>query len=145
MNSKRLTVSASLVLVLSACGGNNQTSSLNHYPTNGFKTCDSEVSTPGDPHAKVDATRVVLDKEMSKAIVIEYETRAMNVSTAEDVFQEGFRTSLETYQMKKTRTRSIELFSTESQKIVGTIDPVAGASKKIILKMEGYSQTLNCH
>ncbi len=144
MTSKLLTVSTTLLLALSACGLADQTSSLKHYPAKGLLTCDTEVSLPGDPHEKVNATRVVFSTDMTKADVMTFVARALNLGTGEEIFNEGFRSSLETYEIKKSLGQSLELYSPDTQKVVGTIDTLSGTDNQIVLKIQNFSNTLNC-
>ena len=144
MKSMIKAFSLTLVLVLSACGNSSQTSALKHYPTSGLKTCDTQVSIPADPHEKVHATRVTFTSDMTKADVMEYAARALHLGTGEQIFNEGFLSSQETYELKKSSSQTIDLYSIKTQTAVGTIEPVDGDSANIVLKIGGHVDTLTC-
>jgi hypothetical protein len=137
-------ISVSLLVTLSGCGSQDTSAKLKHVPTKGVKTCDTEVNVPGDPHARVNATRVVFYEDMKKADVMEFTTRAMNLGTGQEIFGEIYRESLQTFELKLNANQVLELFSVETQKVVGAIQSVSGTSNQMILKWNKYSTTLTC-
>jgi hypothetical protein len=132
-----------IMITLTACGS-SQTSSLKHVPVKGVKTCDTEVDVPADPHARVHATRVVFTTDMKSADVIEYSTRAFNLGTGQEIFNELYQESLKTFVLKLSQNQKLELYEPETQKIVGSVEPVASTSTKMTLKLDGYTDTLTC-
>jgi hypothetical protein len=133
-----------IMITLTACGSSSQSSSLNHVPVKGVKTCDTDVDVPGDPHARVYATRVVLAADMKNADVIEYSTHAFNLGTGKEIFNELYQESLKTFVLKLSQNQTLELVESETQKVVGSLVPVGGNSKKMTLNIDGYSDALTC-
>jgi len=144
MKSTIKAFSMTLVLVLTSCGTASQTAALKNYPASGLKTCETQVSIPGDPHEKVNATRVTFTSDMAKADVMEYSARALHLGTGEQIFNEGFLSSQETYDLKKSSSQKIDLYSTKTQKFVGTIELAGDDSARMTLKIGGHVDTLNC-
>ena len=133
-----------LVLVLTSCSTASPTSALKHYPTSGLKTCDTQVSIPADPHEKLHATRVTFTSDMAKADVMEYAARALDLGTGEQIFNEGFLSSQETYELKKSSSQKIDLYSIKTQTVVGTIELSDNNFLSITLKIGGHVDTLTC-
>lgn len=144
MKSMSKTFFMTLVLFLTACGNVSQTSALKHYPTSGLKTCDTQVSIPADPHEKLNATRVTFTSDMAKADVMEYAARALDLGTGEQIFNEGFLSSQETYELKKSSSQKIDLYSIKTQTVVGTIELSDNDFASITLKIGGHVDTLTC-
>jgi hypothetical protein len=144
MKSMLTAVSMTLFVVLSACGNASQTSALKQSPANGIKTCDTGVAIPADPHEKVHATRIIFTSDMVKADVMEYAARALNLGTGEQIFDERYLSSRETYDLKKSSNQTIDLYSTNTQTVLGTIKLAEANSASIILKIGAHVDTLNC-
>jgi len=144
MKSMSKAFSMTLVLLLTSCGTASQTSALKHYPTSGPKICDTQVSIPADPHEKVHATRVTFTGDMAKADVMEYAARALDLGTGEQIFNEGFLSSQETYELKKSSSQKIDLYSIKTQTVVGTIELSGNDFASITLKIGSHVDTLTC-
>lgn len=139
-----LAISASVLTMLSSCGSTQESSSLKHEPTAGIKTCDSEVDVPGDPHARVYATRVVFTADMKKAEISEFSTHAYNLGTGQEIFDEIYLESQEAYALKLKANQVLELVSLKTQKVSGTIEPAARDVEQIKLTQDNYTETLKC-
>ena len=144
MKSMIKAFSMTLVLVLTSCGTASQTAALKHYPTSGPQICDTQVSIPSDPHEKLNATRVILSSDRAKADVMEYSARALDLGTGEQIFNEGFLSSQETYELKKSSSQKIDLYSIKTQTVVGTIELSGNDFASITLKIGSHVDTLTC-
>ena len=144
MKSISKAFSMTLVLVLTSCGTASQTAALKNYPASGLKTCETQVSIPGDPHEKVNATRVTFTSDMAKADVMEYAARALDLGTGEQIFNEGFLSTQETYELKKSSSEKIDLYSIKTQTVVGTIELSNNDFASITLKIGSQFETLTC-
>lgn len=135
--------SISVMFAMTACGS-SQTSSLKQVPVKSGKICDSEFDVPGDPHARVHATRIVFTADLKNADVIEYLTRAFNIGTGQEIFDDLYQESKKTFDVKLSPNQILELVALDTQKVVASIVPVVGNTEKITLKRDDYSKTLSC-
>ncbi len=144
MKTTSLLLALPIMITLTACGSSSPSSNLKHIPVKDVKTCDTEVDVPADPHARVHATRVVLAADMKKADIAEYSTHAINLGTGQEIFNDVYQESLKTFVLKLSQNQTLELYEPETQKIVGSVEPVASTSNKMTLKLDGYTDILTC-